>query len=95
MAATQFEQKRRLEKRVCKVSMAFMDLPPSTTQAGHREYIDVTRKLEEYANDPAFRREFIQHYSGFVDFLKQYDLNVKDLEQFLGMDIRLLVRKIN
>jgi hypothetical protein len=83
-----------MEKEVCSVTFAFIDIPPSQTPEGHRQRVAVRRQIEKCVNDPRFINEFAQHYSGFTDFLKRYDLNASDVQQFLDMDMRYFSGKI-
>lgn len=85
--------KRKIEKEVCTVAFSFMDIPPSQTKEGHRQRVAVVRKIEKCVSDPKFVNEFAQHYSGFSDFLKRYDLNANDVRVFLDTDMRFFAGK--
>jgi hypothetical protein len=82
--------KRNVEKEVFRVSLDFVQ-PPSK---GMAVYMANRRTLEKQMDNPAFRREFVQQYNGFADFLRKYDLQTADLSKFLNTDMRLFVKKI-
>lgn len=88
------EEKRKLEKKVAKVGLAFTNLPPSQTREGHAKREIERYKLERAVQNPAFRREFITHYSGFADFLKRYDISAIDFKEFMNTDMRKLVKRL-
>jgi hypothetical protein len=80
--------KKDAEREVLSVSLAFT--PPTDNMALYRAN---RRKLEKAIDNPVFQREFIQQYSSFTDFLRKYNVKPNDVDKFLNMDIRLLVKK--
>ena len=94
MSKPMFKSKREMEKEVYTVGLAFLKIPPTTTREGQTQYKAAKRQLEKNVDNPAFRRDFIQHYNGFADFLKQYDLNTSDFQTFLNTDTRKFVKRI-
>ena len=94
MSKPNFKSKREMEKEVFGVSLAFVKTPPTNTSEGMRIYMANRRKMEQNVKNPAFRRDFIQNYNGFADFLKRYDMNVPDFNEFLNTDTRKFVKRI-
>jgi hypothetical protein len=94
MSKPNFKSKREIEKEVYTVGLAFVKIPSSSTTEGHRQYMSAKRQLEKNVDNPAFRRDFIQNYNGFADFLKRYNMNVPDFNEFLNTDTRKFVKRI-
>jgi hypothetical protein len=94
MLANKISDKRKVEREVFSVSLAFLDIPPTSTPEGIRLYRINQRKIEKIVQNQQFVKEFTNQYNGFADFLQKYDLNTRDLQKFLGTDMRLLVKRI-
>ncbi len=86
--------KQKVERAIWKLTRPFLDLPPrDKSKDGMAEYMKARRQVEKIAHNPVVLRELGETYATVVDFLKDYNLNIKDIETFLGMDLKEFIPK--
>ncbi len=71
-----------------------MDIPPRhTPEDKMTEYMKARRQVEKLAKDPKFLNAVGARYETVVDFLKEYNLNAKDIDVFLNMNLSDFIPK--
>jgi len=75
---SQAKAKRELERKIWMILKLEGQLPSNTSKQGHAEYVQLKRNVQ---------KQVARKYSGFWQFLRDYEVTRQDVLNLLSMEI--------